>query len=268
VTTEFKIKLANFTISIITITVAFIALWFVIFMVSSTFDLTVFAEKTTEFFYLLIFAAIATVFCAAFLNMSLNLSLIADIKIQETKIEHEKSFGKQVILILCAGIVVVVALLFIGDQLSRKQEKERLLSECSDLISRYQTSINELSNSLADTSFIKRIPTILEFLSSQKSDYRDIAIITFAKFDGQATFLRITPNTSENDLHKPYFNSSFYRCNKRDTEYLSDVFQKKLQEPFVWSEKSDHYLYFPVTSGKVPFVLHLSKYTRYGKIGS
>jgi hypothetical protein len=268
VTTEFKIKLANFTISIITITVAFVALWFVIFMVNSTFNLTVFAERTTEFFYLLIFAAIATVFCAAFLNISLNLSLIADMKIQETKIEHKKSFGKQFILILCASVAIVVALLFLGDQLSRKNEKDRLLAECSDLITRYQTSINEISNSLSDTSLIKRIPTILEFLSSQKSDYRDIAIITFTKFDGQATFLRVTPNTSEINLHKPYFNSSFYRCNKRDTEYLSDVFQKNLKEPFLWSEKSDHYLYFPITSGKVPFVLHFSKYTRYGKIGS
>lgn len=267
-TTELKVKLANLTIVIITLTVVVVFFWFVVQTVSSAFHLNVFAEKTSEFFILLLGAALAIVFSAALLNICLNLSILADARIRELPTQQNATFGKSFFLILAGLLLAIIASLFGGDYLSRRQEKDRLISECNDLVSRYQVSVVKIATALKDTSIIDDIPTILEFLSSQKSDYNDIALIVATEFDGQTTFLHMNDNMLSSSLKIPYWGSAFYRCKERDSKYLMRVFKEQLRDPFVWSEANDHYLYLPVEANGTVFVLHFSKFSRYGKIGS
>ena len=204
-TTELKVKLANLTIVIITLTVVVVFFWFVVQTVSSAFHLNVFAEKTSEFFILLLGAALAIVFSAALLNICLNLSILADARIRELPTQQNATFGKSFFLILAGLLLAIIASLFGGDYLSRRQEKDRLISECNDLVSRYQVSVDKIATALKDTSIIDDIPTILEFLSSQKSDYNDIALIVATEFDGQTTFLHMNDNMLSSSLKIPYW---------------------------------------------------------------
>jgi hypothetical protein len=265
---EFKLKLSHLTIGVITVAMAVIILWFIIFIVQTTFKLTVFAERTTEFFFVIIAAALAIIACAAFLSISLNISLIAEAKVREIGLDVSRRFDRKVFLVMGIATVALVAFLFVGDYLSREQQKRRLITESGDLVQKYSASVDDLSACLRDTSRIVRIPSILKFLSSQKSDFSDISLIVKSQFDGQPTFLHVTSSTYDKSLKEPYFNSAFYRSTKEDADYLLDVFDKQRRDVFVWSDKADHYLYFPIVSNDMTIVLRFSKYTRYGKIGS
>ena len=266
--TELKRKLSNLANGIITISMAVIILWFIIFVIQTTFDLNVFAEQTSQFFLTIIFAAIAIIISAAFLSMSLNISMIADAKMQEQYSNPSPHFRKWVIPSIVLGILVVVLFLFAGDYLSRSQQKSHLIRESKDLLDKYCASVDSLAVSLTDTSKITIVPGILKFLSTQRDDFSDVSLIVKTEFNGQTTFLHATSSTYANNLKKPYFDFSFYRCKKEDNDYLFEVFKKDKADVFVWSEKSEHYLYYPITSHKVTFVLMFSKYNRYGKFGS
>ncbi len=266
--TELKRKLSNLANGIIILAMAVIILWFIVFVVQTTFNLNVFAERTSEFFLTIIFAAIAIIISAAFLSVSLNISLIADTKMREQHSDLSPRLGKWLVpSIILAGLVVVL-LLFAGDYLSRSQQKTYLTRESKDLLDKYASSIDSLAVALTDTSKITAVPGILKFLSTQRDDFSDVSLIAKAEFNGQTTFLHATSNMYAANLKNPFFDFSFYRCKKEDNDYLIEVFTKGKADVFVWSEKSEHYLYYPITSHKVTFVLKFSKYNRYGKFGS
>jgi hypothetical protein len=80
-----KIKLANLTTWTMVITISFIALFFIGFVVTNTFDLNVFTSRTSDFIFSFIGFSSVIVVCSAILNISLNISLIADSKAPEQK---------------------------------------------------------------------------------------------------------------------------------------------------------------------------------------
>jgi predicted MPP superfamily phosphohydrolase len=266
--TDLKRKLSNLANGTITLAMAVIILWFIVFVVQTTFNLNVFAERTSEFYMTIIFAAIGIIVSAAFMSVSLNISLIADAKMQEQHSEASTRFGKWIVPTIMIGGLIVVLLLFAGDYLSRSQQKSYLIKESKDLVDKYSASVDSLAISIADTSKITIVPGILKFLSTQRNDFSDVSLIVKTEFNGQTTFLQATSSTYVNNLKDAYFDYSFYRCKKEDNDYLLDVFLKGKADVFVWSEKSEHYLYYPITSHKVTFVLMFSKYNRYGKWGS
>ncbi|HNV53453.1 MAG TPA: hypothetical protein PKM28_11215, partial [Tenuifilaceae bacterium] len=141
-----KVKISNLTTWIMLGTIALIILWFIGFIVSVTFDLNVFTSQTSEFFFAAIGFAFVLVACAAILSISLNISLIADSRIQEMKLDDSKSIiTKKVIYTSCLVVTLLIAFLFVGDYLSRQNEKAKLVNEAEDLIARYEKSIEELT---------------------------------------------------------------------------------------------------------------------------
>ncbi len=78
-----KTRLANISIWVIVVTIVIITLFFFGFIISSTFDLKVFADRTSDFIWTLFGASMVIVICGAFLNISLNIGIIADSKVNE-----------------------------------------------------------------------------------------------------------------------------------------------------------------------------------------
>ena len=187
-----KLKIGHFTIWLMIITITLIAFWFIGFIISVTFDLNVFQEKTSEFLFLLIFAAFAIVICSSFLNISINISLIAESKINENDINSIKIFSKKLIAIVSGIILVFITLLFAGDQYSRMNTKNSLIDESRSIVNRFSNSLNDIAISIPDTSKIGELPSILKFLSKQKSDLPNITIITSGKVNDQLVFLQIS----------------------------------------------------------------------------
>lgn len=263
-----KIKLANLTTWTMVITISFIALFFIGFVVTNTFDLNVFTSRTSDFIFSFIGFSSVIVICSAILNISLNISLIADSKTQELK-DNGTSFVTKKFLFYTLGLVVIiVSFLFLGDFLTRQNEKNKLVSEANDIITRYQTSIDKIPVALADTSKIGDIPEILKFLSNQKQEFPSVALITSDKYNGQLTFLEINEYDNQYNLKKPFYNNSFYKCQIHDCDYLNNYFTGQTIENHFWTEKNDYKLYFPFDSKGKKYILLFTKYERNGKIGS
>ncbi len=263
-----KIKLANFTTWTMVITISIIAFWFIGFIVANTFDLNVFARRTSDFMLGFVGFSAVLVLCSAILNISLNIGLIADSKVQEIKAEGSAIVGKRFYLAALIVIIVLVAFLFIGDFLTRKSEEHKLIDAADYIVETYGESINKIAPALTDTSKVEQIPEILKFLSNQKSEFPSISLLTSGTFDGQLTFLEITHWDSKKNLKEPLFGNSFYKCQEYDCVYLQNLFTGKINKPLFWTEKNDYKLYYPFTKNNTKFILLFMKYERHGKIGS
>jgi hypothetical protein len=263
-----KIRLANLTTWTMVITISFIAIFFIGFVITNTFDLNVFTRRTSDFIFLFIGMSSVIVLCSAILNISLNIGLIADSKTQELK-EIGTSFVTKKFLFYALGLTLIIILfLFLGDFLTRQNEKKKLVSEANDIISRYQSIINKIPIGLEDSSKIGEIPEILKFLSNQKEEFPSISLITSDKYNGQLTFLEITEYDNVENLNKPFYDNSFYKCQIHDCDYLNNYFTGQTTESYFWTKKNGYKLYFPFDSKRKKYILLFTKYERYGKFGS
>jgi preprotein translocase subunit SecE len=265
-----KTKLANITIWVIVVTIVIIALFFFGFLISNTFDLKVFANRTSDFIWTLFGASMVIVICGAFLNISLNIGIIADSKVSEIvdKQTEKSKFNKNFLFTVILILIITGGFLFLGDFLTRQNEKRKLIVECEETLSLYNKSITDITKSLTDTALIGEIPNILKFLCEQKQEFPSIILITSDFYKGQLTYLKITPYMDKSVLKKEMFDFSFYPCDKNDCEYLKEVFETKKTDYYFWSENNNYKLYYPITKGKRKYILLFSKFDRYGKIGS
>ena len=266
--TSNKIKLANLTTWTMIITISLIAIFFIGFIFTTTFDLNVFDNETSEFIFSFIGFSAVFVICSAILNISLNIGIIADSRIHEIAENQSTILGKKFFLIIGFFIFSIISFLFIGDFLTRKYYKDELVKEANDIMTRYSESINKISVGLVDTSKVNEIPEILNFLSNQKEKFPSVRLITSDKYDGQLTFLEINSWKNNDELKTPYYGNSFYKCEIEDCEYLEKVFSTNTTEPLIWTKENDYKLYFPFLKQKKKFVLVFTKYQRNGKIGS
>lgn len=250
------------------ITIAIIVVFFIGFVVTNTFDLNVFTSRTSGFLFSFIGFSSVIVLCSAILNISLNISLIADSRVKDLK-ETGTSFVTNKFLFYALGFVAALVLfLFLGDFLTRQNEKDKLISEANDIITRYQTSIDKIPVGFADTSKIGDIPEVLKFLSNQKQEFPSVSLITSDNYDGQLTFLQILGHEGKVNLKKPFYNNSFYKCQAQDCDYLNNFFTGKTNENHFWTKENDYKLYFPFDKNGRKFILLFTKYERGGKMGS
>lgn len=264
-----KIKIANISTWIMISTICLIALFFIGFITSNTFNLNVFNKQTSEFIFSVIGFASVIIVCTAILNISLNIGIIADSKIQNMNLNLEKkSISAKFYYYSIFIVIFLISILFVGDFLTRRNEKNKLITEATDIINRYSKSIDNLSEGLTNKNKITQIPSILKFLSNQKENFPSINIIVSDNFDGQLTYLSINNWTNEASLKKPFYDNSFYKCKIEDCDYIEKVFTNKTMDNYFWTLDNDYNLYFPINKNNKTFILVFSKYQRYGKIGS
>lgn len=263
-----KIRLANLTTWIMLITISIIAIWFIGFVVSNTFDLNVFTQKASTFIYSFIGFSSVLVVCSAILNISINISIIADSKISNAVSSNFKTINKKLYFTILIVISGLIAFLFLGDYLTRKNVKDKLVDSSDYIVKTYSESINKIGPCLIDTAKVAKVPEVLKFLSEQKSEFPKVILISSGKYDGQLTFLEIDHFTSGKTLKEPLFGNSFYKCEDYDCQYLTDFFTGKTKEKFFWTEESDYKLYYPFEMNGVKFILLFTKFQRDGKIGS
>lgn len=263
-----KIKLASLTTWTMLITILIIAIWFIGFVVANTFDLNVFTKRTSDFMFGFIGFSAVLVLCSAILNISLNIGLIADSKVQEMKTEGSNILGKKFYFASLTGITALITFLFIGDFLTRKNEENKLVDAADYIIETYSESISKIGPSLTDTSKVAQIPEILRFLSNQKTEFPSVTLLTSGKYDGQLTYLEISKSGYEKSLKQPLFGNSFYKCQDYDCEYLKDLFTGKTTKPLFWTKKNNYKLYYPFIENNTKYILLFTKYQRHGKVGS
>ena len=265
-----KKNLANISIWVIIITVAIVALFFFGFLLTNTFDLKVFANKSTDFILTLFGASLVIVICGAFLNISLNIGIIADSKSKDMDedIVVNRPNRKRILAITISLLILIGGFLFVGDTLTRLKEKKVLTKQCEEIILQSDSSIIQISKSLTDTSLIGDVPEILEYLANQKEEFPNIQLITSETYKGQLVLLCIHSLTDPVDLKKPLYGNSLYASNQYDGDYLKSIFTSENKEIYFWSKGDDYKLYYPIDKGGKKYVFLFSKSNSYGKLGS
>lgn len=266
--TSVKILLARLSSWTMVITISFVVIFFVGFIVINTFDLNVFTERTSSFIYWFISLAAVLIICAAFLNISMNIGLIADSRVQHVKEGEKEVSGAKITLFTLGFIVLLVAGLFLGDYWTRQYEKQNLVTEADDLLTRYSASIDKIAAGLTDSNKVADVPEILKFLSNQKVKFPAVQLIVNDQFEGQQTYLILSQNTNVGALKQPHYGNPFYKCDTYDCDYLEQVFAGKADKPKFWTKDNDYKLYYPMSKGNKRFVLLFSRYERYGHSGS
>jgi hypothetical protein len=266
--TKNKVSLVNMTTGIMVVTISIVAIWFIGFVVTSAFDLNVFTRRTSDFLLSFIGFSAVLIFCSAILNISLNIGIIADSRVSAEDNRDVKKLNKNLYLSVLVGIVLFIAFLFLGDFLTRKYEKDKLVDSSDYVIKTYSETFNKIAQGLTDTSRVKNIPESLRFLSNLKSEFPSVDLITSGTYNGQLTFLELTQSDSWKSLKEPLFGNSFYKCTDFDCKYLTDFFTRKTNDNLFWTKESDYKLYYPFDIKGTRFIIVFSKYERNGKIGS
>ncbi len=262
-----KRRISNISTWVMIITIGIISIWFLGFIISNTFDLNVFSEKTSDFFISLFGTALVLVFCSAFLNISINISIIADSK--SYTIPGVKSQTGRYLLFGFLGVVLfVTGALFAGDYYSRKILKSNLYQECKDLIDRNNKILNDLSIDIKEKSKVFEIPKILGFLENQKKEFPTVTLILPVEYKDQLTFIKINSWSDSVNLAKDYYNLSVYPCEKFDCDYLTQIFTTSDTTYLLWTSKNNYRLYFPIKKNDTKFILLFDKTERYGRAGS
>ncbi len=266
---ETKSKLANLSMGLILTTVIIVVLFFFGYILSSAFDLKVFASRTSDFIITLSVASIVIVVCGAFLNISLNIGIIAESKMREyPEIDKGKSSNKRLWLWIMLTFITIAGLLFIGDFATRQNEKSKMLAIGEQVLKRHSRSVDDIGTSLETKTNIEEIPEILKFLSEQEKELPSVTLITAETYKMQLCLLEVNSYTQAEDMTKKLFNYSFYSSDQDDNQYLREVFESNRSTSLFISKENNYRLYYPVVKGKKKFVLLFSQYNRYGKVGS
>ncbi len=264
-----KLRIASLTSWTMIATIGIIILWFIAFIVSITFNLKVFTASATEFLFAIFGFATILVICAAILNISINISLIADTKLKQSGIDFTGPMfpGK---FYLAGGLLIValIAFLFIGDHLSKQTAENKVITEAKDIVERYEQPIADIFTYIQDTSSVGKIPEVLRFLSNQKPEFSSVSVLTMDRYKNEAVFLQITQRSIEETLKKPLFGNSFYQCSREECNYLAEVFKSGKMEPYLWMEDQTYRFYYPLERNGKKITLLFRKYERYGKLGS
>ena len=265
-----KKKLSDYMIGLMIITTIVVLFWFICDIVSSTFGLTVFKQSTFEFIAALLGASLAIVVCAAFLSVSLNISIMADLKITENEksISKLKTNIKRYFQVLIISIIVFVGFLFLGDYLSKMKEKKNIIYLGNDIVSRYSVTLNKISLSF-DNKKIKSIPSKLAFLKQQNTKFDKVSLISSEVIDNQIVFLTINANDDSQYLNWESYKENIYKSDENEIEYIKDVFiNNKMNTELKVFKGNNYILYIPLMMNNRKFIIILEKEARYGKFGS
>lgn len=259
-----KQNLENLTLWTMACAILFIVLFFIGYAINTLLDLDPdfgSRHRETEGAFVLVFIAFVILFCAAILNISLNISLIAGSrKIEHHDIPRKYLPGKKIAIYFICCVVVFYSLFYFANYYRRNRDKEKIITESAALINCSPKSLDKIAASLSDTSKIKEVPLILKYLESQSENLHGITVITSKQFNGDPVILEVLSLDQDSaymaDLTKPLINEAFYSCPNVDRKILNSFFAgKSVDRPF-WSTDNDGFkYYYPVVNNGQKFVL-------------
>ena len=135
--TSNKIKLANLTTWIMILTISLIVLFFIGFLIANTFELRVFTRRASDFIAYFVGLSFLAVACSAILNISINISLIADSRIDEFRDSASGLIPRKFYLYGVVVVGLLISFLFVGDFLTRQREKAKLPRQATDVVEKY-----------------------------------------------------------------------------------------------------------------------------------
>ena len=244
----------------------------------SVFGLRVFQENLTQAFYASIFAMILFLAACLMLNVMGNLTLISgavNSRFSSETSSPNKRKSTFMVMLLIFALAAVTSLLFLGDHLTTLKKEKRIINAAGKLADEYKETLITLSNYNFNFSYIREAQNALELMGEVEESFPNVDMIFMDKIDNQDVFIGIKnykccsqTEVSNDKKVEPQKAQFIFATSSDERAYLKSVFQNGENSPRYSSSDGRYELYYPLNiNGKI-FVLYLSEYSNYGKVGS
>jgi len=268
---ETKAQIAKATLSLLTLVTSLFSLGILVLVLCAGLEINPFRETTTSFLTAL-FAGLAGIAAIlVLLNVATNVSLIADAKISELKIDPHRGVLRKWTVMFFVVAAALVCFIFVGTYLSKERYLGVVRAQADDVLRANIGLLEETSRLLASgkPQDYLRIIEIGKFLGHQRSDLPQLTMIYSGKFADKLAFYSV--ENGNWDEQKGVYTPSYFTCTKNlDCDYLARFFSgEKVDVLQKYTMRNDQfYIYIPFTGTEARFVLLFARQNSYGKIGS
>jgi len=268
---ETKAQIARVTLSLLTAVVMLFLLGVLVLVLCAGLQVNPFRETTTSFLVAAFVGLTGVAAVLVLLNVATNVSLIADAKIAELKIESGRGVSRKWVVAFFAIALALSGLVFTGTYLSKERYLAIVRGQADGVLQANQSLLDEISRSLASGKPVdyKRIGDIRTFLESQRSGLPSLTVIYSGRFTDKLAFYRVN-NYFPADYEKPYTPTYFACSPNLDCDYLTSFFSgTKVDTLQKYTVRDDQfYIYMPFIGKEARFVLLFERRNSYGKLGS
>ena len=245
--------------------------WVFIFLMITVFDLKIFREHMTELFYLSLLGIFAILGGSLVLNVMSNLSKISQaVSLRHPVPEEKERPGRLRRSAAVLSLIVIVAVLFGGNELSAQRKKELLVNAAEKLVAENQQSLASLADYQFSPDYAKKSAAVLEVIQKIDENFPQVKLIVQDKIGDKQVFLAFGERQyrTEKDEQDKGMASYIFPTSQEERDYLQSALNGGEKALRFRGEKGSYQLYFPIEIKGKKFVLYFSDYQRYGKFGS
>lgn len=270
---ETKTQIARATLFLLTLVASLFFLGVLVVVLCVGLQINPFRETTTSFLGAAFIGLIGVAAVLVLVNVATNISLIADAKIAELKIEPRRGVLKKWSLAFVAIAVALVSLVLGGAWLSKERYLGVVNTQAEEVLKENNGLLEEVSRLLTSgkPEDYKRIGGIRDFLENQRSGLPELTIIYPGRFEGKLTFYRVSNYFPFDEEKKLYYTPTYFSCTKSlDCDYLTRFFSgQKVDVLRKYTFRDDQfYIYIPFEGQASRYVLLFGRRNAYGKLGS
>lgn len=247
-------------------TVVLLMYWVFIFICSSVFGFKVFRENMTEIFLMSILGIFSILSGAIILNIMFNLTAIANGRDHE-KVSNTPNSRKPVYIFL-SSLVAIFVFLYAGDIATSKKKERYLVSSAADLLAEQKDIIDRLSSYSFSREYLESASQDIKVLSKVEEKFPKVTVITRDSLRGKSLLLRFTSYSGLGKDEEPLKADYILSTSSEERKYLNSIFDGSNSAHRFSSNSGRYEIYYPVKTEHGQIVIHLSQYSRYGKVGS
>ena len=269
---ETKTHIAAATLSLLTAVASLFFLGLLVLVLCVGLQVNPFKETTTSFLVAAFAGLTGVAAVLVLVNVATNVSLIADAKVAELRIDPDHGVLKKWFLAFVVAAVALAGLVFGGTYLSKERYLGIVHSQADEVLNANKSLLEEISRRLASgrPEDYKRVGEICAFLKNQRSGLPQLTLIYSGKFADKLAFYRINEYFPYDQENRPYTPTYFTCTQNLDCDYLTRFFSgEKIDILQKYTIRDDQfYIYVPFTGSAARFVMLFDRTNSYGKLGS
>lgn len=267
-----KAQIAKASLSLLIAVAALFLLGVLVLVLCAGLEINPFRETTSSFLVAAFVGLIGVALVLVLVNVATNISVIADAKIAELKVEPRRGELRRWFVAFLATAIVLVAVVFGGTYLSKERYLAIVHGQAEEVLKANDNLLEEVSHLLASGKFedYKRVSEIRNFLEHQRNGLPNLTVIYSGTFEGKLTLYQIG-ELLYYDENKKIYTPAYFDCTaNRDCDYLKRFFSGQevgVMQKYTLRE-DQFYIYIPFVGRESRFVLLFNRTNSYGKIGS
>jgi hypothetical protein len=269
---ETKAQISHLTLLLLTFVAFVFVLGVLVLVLCTGLQINPFRETTTSFLIASFMGLIGIAGIMVLVNVAMNLSLIADAKIVDLKIERRSGVIKKWLITFSGIAGLLVAIIFAGTYFSKEKFLSVVENQADEVLKENESMLTEIDTRLtsAKPADFKRLTEIIGFLENQRRNLPQLTLIYSKDIVGKPAIYRVD-NYFYGNLEKNEYTPQYYACEPNiDCDYLKKFFAGDTAELLKkYTLRDDEfYIYVPVIKGHMRFMLMFDRRNSYGKLGS